>query len=149
MRCFSQLKYLSLLCIFFWTFFSFTDLALAEAPQDISGATRIDAIAAEQLFKQGAVFVDVRDKNSWQSGHITGSVNLDFNDDAFIILYVSDELDKNTPLIFYCDSALESSAAMASFFAASWGYKQVYYFRDGYYSWLAADFPVEFQVASN
>jgi hypothetical protein len=120
----------------------------AEAPAEISGAKTVDAAAAKALYQQGAVFIDVRDKLSWSTGHIAGSVNLDFNDDAFIILYVSNELDKETPLVFYCDSALAPSAAMASFFASSWGYKNVHYFRDGYYSWLAADFPIEYQVAS-
>ena len=143
MKFFSTLRILLLaLCALF------SVVALAEAPAEISGVKTVDAAAAKALYQQGAVFIDVRDKFSWSTGHISGSVNLDFNDDAFIILYVSDELDKNTPLVFYCDSALEPNAAMASYFAASWGYKQVYYFRDGYYSWLAADFPIEYQVAS-
>jgi rhodanese-related sulfurtransferase len=143
MKIFSTLKWV------FWVLFflRFTSV-YAEAPAEISGVKTVDAVAAKTLYQQGAVFIDVRDKFSWNSGHILGSVNLDFNDDAFIILYVSDELDKDTPLVFYCDSALEPNAAMASFFAASWGYKQVYFFRDGYYAWLAADFPVEYQVAS-
>jgi rhodanese-related sulfurtransferase len=143
MKIFSALKFL--LPVFLLLFAAKT---YAEAPEKISGVKSIDSVAAKALYQQGAVFIDVRDKFSWSAGHIAGSVNLDFNDDAFIILYVSDELDKNTPLVFYCDSALEPNAAMASFFAASWGYKQVYYFRDGYYSWLAADFPVEYQLAS-
>jgi len=58
-----------------------------------------------------------------------------------VILYVSDALDKHTPIVFYCDSPLSATGAMASFFAASWGYSNVYFFREGYFSWLASDMP--------
>ena len=119
----------------------------AEAPHDISGATTINLVEAHRLHQEGAVFVDVRDPATWSMGHIQNAVNLDFNDDMFVILYVSDELEKDTPLVFYCDSALAPSAAMASYFAASWGYENVYFFRDGYYAWMASDLPVDFQVA--
>ncbi len=143
------MMYVSVLRVLFFMLISMqANTVFAEAPAEISGVKTVDAVAAKTLYQQGAVFIDVRDKFSWSTGHISGSVNLDFNDDAFIILYVSNELDKNTPLVFYCDSALEPNAAMASFFASSWGYKEVYYFRDGYYSWQASDFPIEYQVAS-
>jgi rhodanese-related sulfurtransferase len=120
---------------------------LAESPRDIVGATTVDLVEARQLHQQGAVFIDVRDHAAFSLGHIPGAVHLDFNDDAFVVLYVSDALDRDTPIVFYCDSALASSGAMASFFAANWGYKNVYFFRDGYYSWMASDFPIQYQIA--
>jgi rhodanese-related sulfurtransferase len=101
---------------------------LAESPRDIVGATTVDLVEARQLHQQGAVFIDVRDHAAFSLGHIPGAVHLDFNDDAFVVLYVSDALDRDTPIVFYCDSALASSGAMASFFAANWGYKNVYFF---------------------
>lgn len=119
----------------------------AEAPLEVSGAKTIDITDAQRLFHEGAVFVDVRDPDAWHLGHIQNSVNLDFNDDMFVILYVSDDLAKDTPLVFYCESPLAPSAAMASYFAASWGYEKVYFFRDGYYAWMAYDLPVDFQLA--
>lgn len=121
--------------------------AWAESPESIVGATTVDLVEARQLHEQGAVFIDVRDQGAFQLGHIPGAVHLDFNDDAFVVLYVSDALDRDTPIVFYCDSALASSGAMASFFAANWGYKNVYFFRDGYYSWMASDFPIQYHVA--
>ena len=121
----------------------------AESPEQIVGATTIDAAGARKLHEQGAVFIDVRDELSFSLGHILGAVHLDFNDDVFAVLYVSDALDRSTPVVFYCDSALASVGAMASFFAANWGYENVYFFRDGYYSWLARDYPVHYQVAQS
>lgn len=129
--------------------FSFIAQAWAESPKSIVGATTVDLVEARQLHEQGAVFIDVRDQGAFRLGHIPGAVHLDFNDDAFVVLYVSDALDRDTPIVFYCDSALASSGAMASFFAANWGYKNVYFFRDGYYSWMASDFPIQYQVAQS
>lgn len=126
----------------------FPTLVSAEAPQEVVGATTVNLEEARALYDAGAVFVDVRTESSWAHGHIDGAVNLDFNEDEFVILYVSEALDKNTPIVFYCDSPLVSASATASFFAASWGYDNVYYFRDGFYSWLASDYPVELNIAS-
>ncbi len=118
-------------------------VSLAEAPKTVVGAETIGLERALDLYHKGAVFIDVRDKESWKYGHIEGAVHLDFNDDEFVILYVSDALDKETPIVFYCDSPLSTTGAMASFFAASWGYENVHFFREGYYAWLASDMPMQ------
>jgi len=121
--------------------------AYAEAPDNVFGAKTVNLAQAKKLFDDGAVFIDVRDPQSWSLGHIEGSVNLNFNANEFAVLYVSKDLDRTTPIVFYTSSALNVSSAMASFFASNWGYTNVYYFRDGYYSWMAADYPVELRMA--
>lgn len=143
----------------FWVVFStlsvfvvsvFTSgVSWAESPESIVGATTVDVSDARQLFDKGAVFIDVRDALSYNLGHIPGAVHLDFNDDVFAVLYVSESLDRRTPVVFYCDSALASAGAMASFFAANWGYENVFFFRDGYYAWMASDFPIHYQMAQS
>jgi len=122
-------------------------LARAEAPETVIGAKTVDLEQAKSLFDQGAVFIDVRDQQSWSLGHIEGSVNLDFNASEFAVLYISPDLDRTTPIVFYTSSALNIRSAMASFFASNWGYTNVYYFREGFYSWMAADYPVELKLA--
>jgi rhodanese-related sulfurtransferase len=122
-------------------------LARADAPEEVFGAKTVDLQQAKSLFDQGAVFIDVRDAQSWSLGHIEGSVNLDFNASEFAVLYISKELDRTTPIVFYTSSPLNVRSAMASFFASNWGYTNVYYFREGYYSWMAADYPVELKLA--
>ena len=119
----------------------------AEAPLEVDGAKTIALDEAKTLFDDGAVFIDVRDKQSWSLGHIEGAVHLDFNANEFAVLYVSEDLDRATPIVFYTSSALNIRSAMASFFASNWGYNNVYYFRDGFYSWMAADLPVELKLA--
>ncbi len=123
-------------------------LIAGEAPIEIKGAQTISLEEARALHEDGAVFIDVRESSSWQAGHIQGSVHLDFSEEEFVVLYASDALDRNTPIVFYCESPLVNSSAMASFFAAAWGYQKVYYFRDGFYSWLAADYPIVSDVGT-
>lgn len=129
---------LSLMCVVAW----------AEAPLEIEGATTVGLDKAKGLYDEGAVFIDVRDRQSWTLGHIEGSVNLDFNHNEFSVLYISEDLDRSTPIVFYTSSSLNIRSAMASFFASNWGYTNIYYFRDGYYSWMAADMPVTLKMAS-
>ena len=125
----------------------FPIMAIAEAPPEVSGAETVSIDRAKALFDEGAVFIDVRDAQSWSLGHIEGSVNLDFNATEFAALYVSEELDRSTPLVFYTSSVFNMNSALASFFASNWGYRNVYYFREGFYSWMAADLPVELKMA--
>lgn len=117
--------------------------ASAEAPAIVEGATTVNVEEAHRLYDSGAVFIDVRDGEAWTLGHIDGAVHLDFNEDEFVILYASEKLDRSTPIVFYSNSPLSSRGAMASYFAAQWGYKNVHYFRDGYYAWMAKDYPME------
>jgi len=141
-----MIKKSRLLAIFL---FSLVTHAYAEAPLEIVGAITVDAAEAKVLYDNGAVFIDVRDRGSWSLGHIEGAVSLDFNADQFSVLYLSEELDRTTSLVFYTSSPLELTSAMASAFASLWGYQDVYYFRDGYFSWIASDYPVELKLAAN
>lgn len=135
-------------CLFAIVLLPFSAQA-AEAPDVVEGARTVTLDQARSLFDAGAVFIDVRDPQTWSLGHIEGSVNLDFNASEFAVLYISRELDRETPIVFYTNSPLEARSAMASFFASRWGYTNVYYFREGFYSWMAADFPVELKLAGS
>ena len=119
-----------------------------EAPLEIIGAETIGYGDAMRLMEEGAVFIDVRMEQDWNVGRIKGAIHLDFKED-FFVLYISDLLNHNTPIVFYCNSPLSFRGAMASFFAVKWGYTNIYFFRDGYYRWLAEDMPVEFKLALN
>lgn len=113
----------------------------ADQVESINGAKTVDAFEALQLFEQGATFIDVRDQFEYQLGHIRSAVHLDlkreFND-----LYLIETLDRNIPIVIYCNSAQCYRSAVATFLAVAWGYENVHYFKDGYYTWLALDLPV-------
>lgn len=113
-----------------------------ESPVSVEGATTVDTAKARQLFEKEAAFVDARKDSDWDAGRIPGAIHLDvkkaLNEDA-----LSSEVGKDEPVVFYCNghSCLRSSKASAM--AASWGWKQVYYYRDGFPAWKKAGNPVE------
>ncbi len=120
---------------------SASSLSNAEEIQGIKGAKTIDAYQALSLFEKGATFIDVREQFEFQLGHIRSAVHLDlkrgFND-----LYLIETLDRNIPIVIYCNSAHCYRSAVATFLAVAWGYDNVHYFKDGYFTWLALDLPV-------
>jgi len=129
------------LCIFVLFGMCLSHLVHAEQVESIKGAKTVDAFEALNLFEQGATFIDVRDEFEYQLGHIRSAVHLDlkreFND-----LYLIETLDRNIPIVIYCNSAQCYRSAVATFLAVAWGYDNVHYFKDGYFTWLALDLPV-------
>lgn len=121
--------------------FGFISLAQAEQIQEIKGAKTVDAYQALSLFEKGATFIDVRDQFEFQLGHIRSAVHLDLKRD-FNDLYLIETLDRNIPIVIYCNSAHCYRSAVATFLAVAWGYENVHYFKDGYFTWLALDLPV-------
>ncbi len=113
----------------------------AEQIESIKGANTVDAFQALRLFERGATFIDVRETQEFQLGHIRSAVNLDLKRD-FNDLYLIETLDRNIPIVIYCNSAHCYRSAVATFLAVAWGYENVYYFKDGYFTWLALDLPV-------
>ncbi|MGR6873220.1 rhodanese-like domain-containing protein [Pseudomonas sp. HK3] len=113
----------------------------AEEIQSIKGANTIDAFEALNLFEKGATFIDVRDQFEYQLGHIRSAVHLDLKRD-FNDLYLIETLDRDIPIVIYCNSAHCYRSAVATFLAVAWGYENVHYFKDGYFTWLALDLPV-------
>lgn len=113
----------------------------AEQIESIAGAKSVDAFEALKLFEAGATFIDVRDDFEFQLGHIRSAVHLDLKRD-FNDLYLIETLDRNIPIVIYCNSAHCYRSAVATFLAVAWGYENVHYFKDGYFTWLALDLPV-------
>ncbi|MEY8263656.1 MAG: rhodanese-like domain-containing protein [Bermanella sp.] len=113
----------------------------AEQIESIQGARTVDAFQALNLFDRGATFIDVREQQEFLLGHIRSAVHLDLKRD-FNDLYLIETLDRNIPIVIYCNSAHCYRSAVATFLAVAWGYENVYYFKDGYFTWLALDLPV-------
>jgi rhodanese-related sulfurtransferase len=112
------------------------------SPIEIAGATSVDAAAAKRLFDRGVPFVDVRGDSDWSFGHIPGAIHLDL-DQAFGETSLSAVAGKDQQVVIYCmgPRCLRSSQACA--LAVSWGFTQVFYFREGLPAWKAAGYSVE------
>lgn len=120
---------------------SVSSYTLGDQIQTIAGAKTVDAYQALTLFEKGATFIDVRDQFEFQLGHIRSAVHLDLKRD-FNDLYLIETLDRNIPIVIYCNSAHCYRSAVATFLAVAWGYENVHYFKDGYFTWMALDLPV-------
>lgn len=116
-------------------------LPAQEAPLSINGVYTINSYQAKRLHDVGALFIDVRPLQQWQFGHVKNAYNLDLQG-SFSELTRPGVLDKNTPIVIYGNSNVHMRGAIGSYMAALWGYKRVFFLRDGYYNWLAMDYPV-------
>ncbi|MGA6106401.1 rhodanese-like domain-containing protein [Pseudomonas solani] len=111
-----------------------------EAPLRVKGATTVNVLQAKRLYDYGALFIDVRPSAEWSWGHVHGAVHLDLAD-RFAGLAMP-HWPRHVPLVIYCDSDVCPRGALAAQLAVSWGYKQVFYFREGYFAWQLLDFPL-------
>jgi len=112
------------------------------SPLQVPGAITVDAAAAKALFDRGAKFIDVRGP-SWNLGRIPGAVHL-FLKDAFTETSLASVADRDEEIVIYCMGPACLLSSKASARAVSWGCKNVHYFRDGFPSWQAANYPVEY-----
>ena len=72
------------------------------------------------LMKEGAIIIDVRSPQEFQSGHVSKSKNIPLNE--LSIKYTA--LSKNKPIITCCASGIRSGSAVS--FLKSKGFTNVY-----------------------
>ncbi|MDJ0982503.1 MAG: adenylate/guanylate cyclase domain-containing protein [Kiloniellales bacterium] len=113
------------------------------APNEVEGAMTIDAARAKALLDEGVTFVDVRGKDpAWHLGRIPGAVHLhlyhDFSEEKLTKLVA-----KEDPLVIYASGLRSRESGAASARAVSWGFENVYFFREGFPGWRGAGYAVE------
>lgn len=122
-------------------------MAAAEppSPKTVAGATYVDVTAAKKLWEAEAAFLDPRKQSDWDAGHIPDAVHFDIkNPAAFNEANIEKALpNKTAKVVTYCNGDHCSRAAHAAQHLVKWGYKNVYYFRDGFPAWKAAGNSVE------
>ena len=111
------------------------------SPLEVAGATTVDAPTAKDLFERGVPFVDVRGEGTWANGHIPRAVHLDLKGD-FTEAALAQVVGRDQEVVIYCmgPRCLLSSEACKQ--AVDWGFRKVYYFREGLPAWKAAGYPV-------
>jgi molybdopterin/thiamine biosynthesis adenylyltransferase/rhodanese-related sulfurtransferase len=97
--------------------------------QTKSEIDEIDAGAAKAL--DGAVWIDVREADEWQEGHLPGAVHIPR---GFLESRVEGVApDKSTPVVLYCASAARSAFAAKTL--AGLGYENVHSLAGGFTDW--------------
>ena len=74
-----------------------------------------------QLVKNGAIILDVRSKEEFESGHVKGSINIPVDQ---LRGNLNKFKNKSKPIITCCASGMRSASAKA--FLISMGYTEVY-----------------------
>jgi TolB-like protein/Tfp pilus assembly protein PilF/rhodanese-related sulfurtransferase len=112
------------------------------SPFFVTGARTIDVIEAKQQYDRGVVFIDVRDVTDSRIGRIKGAVSMDsemkFTEEALNAVVKHDEA-----VVIYCHGSRCLRSSKAVIMAVSWGFTNVYYFRDGFPAWKNAGHPFD------
>lgn len=119
--------------------------ALAEkknSPTKIRGAVTIDAKKAKELFDKGVVFVDVRKDKDYAAGRVPDAIHIELHK-VFSKETLAKAAKPDQPLVIYCNGHHCMRSSHATKQAVAWGYKKVYYFRDGFPAWKSSGYPVE------
>jgi molybdopterin/thiamine biosynthesis adenylyltransferase/rhodanese-related sulfurtransferase len=97
----------------------------------------IDAAAAQK--REGAVFLDVRERDEWEEGHIPGAVHIPR---GTLEYRIGRELrDPSQEIVVYCAAGVRSAFAAKTL--AELGYEQVASLAGGFTDWTRNGFPVE------
>lgn len=110
------------------------------SPLHVSGATTIDADEARWMFDDGVKFVDVRNPRLFSRGHVPGAFHLDLKY-AYTLQALEAVADRNEPIVIYTSNIKCPRAFHASRMALEWGYRKVYYFRNGIVEWRRLGLP--------
>jgi rhodanese-related sulfurtransferase len=100
--------------------------------------------AFERFISQGYIFIDAREAEEYQSGHIKGAINLPFEtfDDHWA--QVEPQLPKDAHIVTYCSGTeCDASLMLARLLTQKYGYKNVEIFFGGWQVWDKRKLPID------
>lgn len=110
------------------------------APEEIVGAHTISTDTAKLFLDSGYPFVDVRGKSDFDKGHLPGAYHLSVKSTDFTAENLSKIATRDAAIIFYCNGIACMGSAMATEKAVQWGWRNVFYYREGYKGWQKAGY---------
>ncbi|MBA3902897.1 MAG: rhodanese [Rhodocyclaceae bacterium] len=118
-----------------------------------AGVKIVEAKEVVELQKQGAVLVDTRKASEYSDATIKGAIsvpydpeksakdaNFDPAQDKFDLARLA---DKNASIVAFCNSGTCWKSYKAAVVLAKNGYKNVYWYRNGFPDWKARKLPTE------
>jgi len=119
-------------------------VSLAQANDDVQDSvTAIEVNAANEFVArhENAVIMDVRTPIEYEMSHITGSVNVNVQDEFFENMVVA--LDPNKTYIVHCTkNPADGRSRRALETLRSLGFKHLYSLEGGYVAWKDAELPL-------
>ena len=111
------------------------------APMHVSGSQNVDSQKAYEMFKKGAKFIDVRPSRFLKNGKIKNAYHLYVG--SFSKQKLNSIAKENENIIIYCNGQSCSLTAEAIIKALDYGYKNIFYYRDGYPAWKYYKLPID------
>ena len=113
-----------------------------QAPQT-SGAKNVDLAAAKKLFDTpGVTFIDTRDKDEFEAGHIQGAINIPYHDAETLVSEKLENADPDAPIVTYCSGENCNSSTVVAMQLVDDGFSHVSIFFGGWPEWKKAKYPV-------
>ncbi len=120
-------------------------LTIEEKVEEIGASlTRITLDQASEDFMEGeALFVDARDPDSFDAGHIPGAINVSWEDMQYNETLILEQVPKGVPVITYCDGSDCQASLLLAGAMKELGYEDVRVFFGGWVEWEDAEYPIE------
>ena len=120
------------------------ELAVAEEIEYDTAEPRLFAITLDQaleLYQKGTVFVDAREPEYYQEGHIKGAWNIPF---FLELVFKLDSLQgKDAPMVIYCSGDECGSSEDLAYELQAEGFSNLLVFKGGWTSWHTSGHPIE------
>ncbi len=118
------------------------ELNLSNLTTDVFNQPRLVSLTqAYELYRDKIVFIDARDVDQFEKGHIAGAINVPyFSIDEFINRL--DGINKADPIVTYCEGADCDMSIRLGNELFSKGFKKVFVFFGGWEEWEKSGYPV-------
>jgi len=120
------------------------ELAVAEEIEYDTTEPRLFAITLDQaleLYQKGTVFVDAREPEYYQEGHIKGAWNIPF---FLELVFKLDSLQgKDAPMVIYCSGDECGSSEDLAYELQAEGFSNLLVFKGGWTAWNTSGHPIE------
>jgi rhodanese-related sulfurtransferase len=114
--------------------------------QDYPTITFISLAETEEYFFSGkALFIDSRTREKFQSGRISGAVNIPYEDSTVDMINRKISGPLETTLVIYCDGGQCQTSVNLAKILHETGFRDIKVFFGGWDEWAAAGLPVQIQ----
>jgi rhodanese-related sulfurtransferase/glutaredoxin len=118
-----------------------TTWGIIQPLQVANGVRTVDEIEVNEFQENGLPIVDSRTSDFYKISTIAGAINIPHNE----ITERMDELDRNSPTIFFCNGPQcpQSPTAIKNLLEVGYPADKIWYYRGGMHDWVTLGLPVK------
>ncbi len=108
-------------------------------PPKVVPPESVEEISLEQANRLNPIWVDARDNEAFEAGHISGAVQVDIGNFSADLANLARVWRPGLPIVAYCDGhSCDSSRALAQRLVGALGVSKVFVLKGGFQAWQAA-----------